>query len=262
MIPINFLVFLFLALLWFLFDLLAVHHGQVLQQDAFEFLEGVEYFDAPAPVESGGLEEPQVAVLVVVGAAVERFAQNIDLLLNFRVLPSHIILHFADKTKRPPLLAVLPGIVLLEEAQKLLEVVFAVLVVEIDDEGYGSDAEYLYFFCLAVYLQIFDELVLGGELVVELEVVDYSSFGEGPHLFVVVLVFVENPLEIGHSLACLDLLPYLPLQQHLPHQVLIVVAPHYHESRLILGLANFQLLVLHFLTLIFLFSTTHPRPPG
>lgn len=74
MVPVHFLVFLFLALLRFLFDLLAVHHGKVLQQDAFEFLQGVEYFDAPASVEAGGFEEPQVAVLVVVGATVERFA--------------------------------------------------------------------------------------------------------------------------------------------------------------------------------------------
>ena len=144
----------------------------------------------------------------------------------------------------------------------MFEVVLAVLVIEIEDEGDGGDAEDLNFFGFAVDLQVLDELVFGGELVVELEMVDDPPFGVGPHLLVVVLVFVENPLEIGHSLACLDLLPDLPLQQHLPHQILVVVAPNDHKSGLILGSDHFQFLVLHFLTLIFLFATAHPRPSG
>ena len=54
-------------------------------------------------------------------------------------------------------------------------------------------------------------MIFGGELVIELEVINNSSFGVGPHFLVVMFVFVEHPFEIGYSLACLDLLPDLSL---------------------------------------------------
>ena len=54
--------------------------------------------------------------------------------------------------------------------------------------------------------------------------VDDSAFVEGPHLLVVVFVFVEDPFEIGNALTSFYLFPYLALEQDLADEVLIVVA--------------------------------------
>ena len=63
---------------------------------------------------------------------------------------------------------------LIEKVEKLLEIVLAVLVIEIDNEGNRSDIEDLYFFCLAVEDQVANEIILGTDLLVTLEVIYHS----------------------------------------------------------------------------------------
>lgn len=115
----------------FLVEFLPVHHGQEIQQYPFKFFKRVEYFNASASVESRRLQQPHITVFTVIGSVVDGSAEQVDLLLDVWVLAAHVVLHFADKSKGPVLLGVLPGIVLLEEGEKLLEIVLAVLVVEI-----------------------------------------------------------------------------------------------------------------------------------
>ena len=47
------------------------------------------------------------------------------------------------------------------------------------------------------------------------------------------LVLVEHPLEVGHALPELYLLPDLALGHDAPHQVLVVVAVHHREGQLV-----------------------------
>lgn len=68
--------------------------------------------------------------------------------------------------------------------------------------------------------------------------VDYFFLGVAPHLFVVMLILIEDPLEIGHALSKLDLLPNLPLVHDGPHQILVIVAIDNGEGQL-LRFANF-----------------------
>ena len=89
----------------------------------------------------------------------------------------------------------------------------------------------------------------------------YSLLSKRPHLLIVVLLFKEYPLKIRHSLSWLYLLPYLPLQQHFPHQILVVITSHYQKCRFIYVLHYLLLLVLHLLALVLLFTTTEPWPP-
>ena len=131
------------------------------------------------------------------------------------------------------LTGVLPRIVPLKEIEKLLDVVIAVLVIEVNDEGDGSDSENFHLFGFAVDLQIFDKAVLGGDFFAKLEVVDYLLFGIAVHLLVAVFILIEDPLEIGHTFSQLYLPPNLTITHYLPHEVLIVIAIHHRESQLL-----------------------------
>ena len=91
-------------------------------------------------------------------------------------------------------------------------------------------------------MQVPDEVVLGADFLAELEVIDYSLFVVGPHFLIVVSVFVEDPLEVGHTFANFDLLPYLSLQKDVPDHVFVVVAPYHNEGGLVAALDHPQLL--------------------
>lgn len=74
--------------------------------------------------------------------------------------------------------------------------------------------------------------------------VDDLLLGVAPHLLVVVLVLVEHPLEVGHPLSELYLLPDLAVAHYAPHQVLVVVAVHHREGQLVgAGHPHLQLVV-------------------
>lgn len=65
---------------------------------------------------------------------------------------------------------------------------------------------------------------------IELEVIDDFFLGVTPHLFIIMLILIENPLEIGDSLSKLDLLPYLAFIHDGANQILIVIAIHHSKS--------------------------------
>jgi hypothetical protein len=44
---------------------------------------------------------------------------------------------------------------------------------------------------------------------VKFKVIDNLLFGVTPHLFIIMFVFIEDPLKVGHSLSELDLFPDL-----------------------------------------------------
>lgn len=47
--------------------------------------------------------------------------------------------------------------------------------------------------------------------------VDGPCLGEGPHFFIVMLLFGKNPFEMRDTLAPLDLLPYFSIKKDLPY---------------------------------------------
>lgn len=190
----------FVSLLRLFLHLLPIHHCQKLKQDPLEFLERVKQLDSSTSVETSGFQEPHVAVLGVIGLAVERFAENVDFFLDLRILPGHVILHLPHKRKRPALLAILPGIIFLEKVDELLQIILTILVIEVKDEGNWSDAKNFHFFGLTINLQIFDQHVLSTEFLTKLEMVDNSLFSVGPHLLIIVLILVEDPFEVGDAL--------------------------------------------------------------
>jgi hypothetical protein len=102
---------------------------------------------------------------------------------------------------------VFPWIMFREKGQKLFHIVFAVLVIKVDDESDWSDCENLHFFGFAVNLQVSNEIVLGRYFFIELKVVDKSFLGIREHFFIVVTLLGEKPLEIGNLLPRLDLFP-------------------------------------------------------
>lgn len=233
-----------LNLLPSLLDLLPTHHSQILHQNPFKILKVIEYLDTPSPIESSRLQKPHIAVLGIVSIAVQRFAEGIDLLLDIRVLPSHVILHLVDQSKGPVLLAALPRVVLLEEVQELLEIVLAVLIIEVKDEGDGRDAEDLDLLGLAVDLQVLDQLIFGADLLTELEMVDDTFLGVGPHLLIVMLLLAKDPLKVGNPFPGFHLTPDLTLEQDLSNKLLVIVASDDHESRLVTGFDQPDLLML------------------
>lgn len=66
--------------------------------------------------------------------------------------------------------------------------------------------------------------------------VDDAFFIVGPHFLIIMAIFIEDPFEIRHSFASFDLFPDLTVHQHIPDHVLVVVAPSYDESQLVVGL--------------------------
>jgi hypothetical protein len=82
-------------------------------------------------------------------------------------------------------------------------------------------------------LQISDQGIFGADLMVEFKVVNDFLFGVTPHLFIVMFVLIEDPLEIGDALSKLDFLPYLPLIHDGPDEVLIVIAVDDSEGELL-----------------------------
>lgn len=68
--------------------------------------------------------------------------------------------------------------------------------------------------------------------------IDNFFLGVTPHLFIVMFILIEDPLEIGHALSKLDLLPYLPLIHDGPHQILVIIAIDNSKGQLF-GFANF-----------------------
>jgi hypothetical protein len=175
---------------------LTVHSDQEIHQHLFKGFEVIEDLNSTATVQTGRLKKPYVAgvgVGGVVGGEVNGTGEDVHLFLDVRVLPGHVGLEFRDETEEGGgALAVagvtLAGVIFVEEAEELLKVVLTVLVVEVDDEGDGGDAKNLHFFGFAVELQISDEVVFGGEFLIELKVVDCACLGEGCHFLVVVLV--------------------------------------------------------------------------
>jgi hypothetical protein len=65
-----------------------------------------------------------------------------------------------DQTSRPVCLFGGSGVVFEEKPQKLFEIVQAVLVIKVEQEGDWSQREYLNAFCLAIDLQVLYQLVL------------------------------------------------------------------------------------------------------
>jgi hypothetical protein len=63
--------------------------------------------------------------------------------------------------------------------------------------------------------------------------IDNPLLGIRPHLLIVMSILVKHPLKIRHALPRFHLLPYLTLQQQIPHQILIVVTTHHMESKLV-----------------------------
>jgi hypothetical protein len=109
------LLFLCVLIIFLLVEFFPVHHGQKIQQFFFQLLERVEYFDSPASVEPCGFQQPHVAIFAIVGGVVDGPAQQIDLFLDVGVLATHVVLHLADKSIRPVLLGIFPGVVFLEK---------------------------------------------------------------------------------------------------------------------------------------------------
>jgi hypothetical protein len=59
---------------------------------------------------------------------------------------------------------------------------------------------------------------------VELKMIDNFFLCVTPHLFVVMFILIEDPLEIGDALTKLDLLPYFSLIHDGPHKILVIIA--------------------------------------
>lgn len=131
----------------------------------------------------------------------------------------------------------------MKEAQKLFQVILAVFIIKVDYKSDRSDIEDLNFLGLAVNLQILDQLVFGTDLFIEFEVIDYSLLRKRPHLFIVMAIFIKNPLEVRYSFSWFYLFPYLPLKQYLSNQVFVVIAFHNMESQLIIIFGDSQLLL-------------------
>jgi hypothetical protein len=155
------------------------------------------------------------------------------------VLTGHVALEGRDELPVGGNRFVLPGVVLLEEGEELLQVELAILAVEVQHESYWGQPEQLYLSCLAIELEVFDERVLGGYLVVELEVIDGPLPTVPPHPLEVVLVLVEDPLEIGQAFSLLQFSPPLPLHQHFLDHIFVIVAPHHHEFHFFGELSSF-----------------------
>jgi hypothetical protein len=86
--------------------------------------------------------------------------------------------------------------------------------------------------------------------------VDDPALVKRPHLLVVMLVLIENPLETGHSLACFYLSPNLALQQNLTHQFLVVIPLYNQKARFVAALIDPQLLLLGVLGVVFAVAKT------
>jgi hypothetical protein len=89
----------------------------------------------------------------------------------------------------------------------LFDIVFAVLVIKIDDKSDGGYGENLHFFCFTVNLEVSDKIVLGRDFLIELEMIDESFLGVREHFFVVVTLLGEKPLEVRDLFPWLDLFP-------------------------------------------------------
>lgn len=60
--------------------------------------------------------------------------------------------------------------------------------------------------------------------------VDNFLFSKAPHLFIIILVLVEDPFEVGHTIAEFNLFPYLPLSHYASNQVFVIVAIDHCEG--------------------------------
>jgi hypothetical protein len=62
--------------------------------------------------------------------------------------------------------------------------------------------------------------------------VDYSLLCIAPHLFVVMLILIKNPFEVGHTLSKLYFLPYFTLIHDASYKIFVVIAVDYSKSKL------------------------------
>jgi hypothetical protein len=82
-------------------------------------------------------------------------------------------------------------------------------------------------------LEISDKAIFSADFLIKLEMIDRSLFVVGEHFFVIMLVFIKNPLEIWHCLSKLHLFPSFPLSHNLANKILVVVALDHCESQFI-----------------------------
>lgn len=67
---------------------------------------------------------------------------------------------------------------------------------------------------------------------IELKVIDDFFLGIAPHFFIVMLILIEDPFEIGNPLSKLDLFPYFPIIHDAANKVLIIIAIDNSKSEL------------------------------
>jgi hypothetical protein len=187
-----------LPLLLAMLRFLAPVELHVHQQNLLQAFQRVEYFNATTTVESGWFEQPHITFLFGVARVQNWLGERVGLTLDFRILPTHITQELLDKCA-DLLVGVcatvgsgcsrcgfrtLAWLVSQKEVQKLLEVILAVLIIEVYEEGDGSKTKQLDLPTFTVDLEITDEPILGGDLVMALEVVDEFAYVEAGHLLV------------------------------------------------------------------------------
>lgn len=156
----------------------------------------------------------------------DRSGKYIYFLPYLFILPRHVSMEFRDEVIRIMVfvLTILSPIVSDVKLQELLHIVVAVLIIEVDDKGDGSNGKELYLLSLAVNLQILDKVILSAYLLVKFEVIDDLLLCVAPHLLVVYPIFIKDPFEVRHSLPVLDLFPYFPLVHYGSDQIFVIIA--------------------------------------
>lgn len=126
----------------------------------------------------------------------------------------------------------LSRIIPLKKIKKLFDIIITVLIIEIDDESDRCNGKYLYFFGLAINLQIFDKGIFCSNFFIKLKMIDYLLFSIAVHFLVVMFVFIENPFEIRNSFSIFYLFPDFSIIQNLSNQFFIIIPFDNNKSQL------------------------------
>jgi hypothetical protein len=128
-------------------------------------------------------------------------------------LPSHIRLKFGYKAiwKHLFFSIIFSRIIFLKKIKKLFYIIITIFIIKIYNECDRCYCKNLYLFCLTINLKIFNKGVFSCNFFIKLKMINNFLFRIKIHFLIIMLIFIENPLEIRYTLPKFYLFPNLPV---------------------------------------------------